>query len=127
MREIAAHLNGMGCKVRLALPEGETGGDVADWIAADGADAALERIAELLELFQPPAEPGPEPAAEAEREGGELSEHAVALAFTALPRRDAPVRPRSGPLVRMGGRPLGARSETPGVRLRAPDRRGLGS
>ena len=51
MREIAAHLNGMGCKVRLALPEGETGGDVADWIAADGADAALERIAELLGPF----------------------------------------------------------------------------
>ena len=79
IRELAAHLNGMGCNVRLALPEGETGEDVADWIEADGADAVLERVAELLGPFKPPAETGPEPAAEAEREGGELSEHAVRL------------------------------------------------
>ena len=56
----------MAATVQVALPEGETGEDVADWLeVSEAADAALERVAELLGPFQPPAEPGPEPAAEA--------------------------------------------------------------
>ena len=55
---IAGLLHSLGCTVQVALPEGDTGEDVADWIAADGADATLERIEGLLEDYRP----GPEAA-----------------------------------------------------------------
>ena len=49
-RDIAARLHGLGCEVKLGLPEGEDGEDVADWLAED-QDAARERIEALLEPF----------------------------------------------------------------------------
>lgn len=69
---IAHKTHALGCEVRLALPEGETGEDVADWLE-QGPEYAHKRIAELLQPFEP--DPGyklpPEP--DAEREGsGEL-------------------------------------------------------
>lgn len=58
VRGIAARLAGMGCAVRVGLPEGETGEDVADWLEDEGPDATLERVAGLLEPFGPPPGPG---------------------------------------------------------------------
>ena len=56
---IAGRLHGLGCEVQVGLPEGETGEDVADWIAADGPDVALAKVEALLQPFVPP-DPGPE-------------------------------------------------------------------
>ena len=98
MREIAAHLNGMGCKVRVGLPEGDTGEDVADWIAADGADATLERIEGLLEDCRPGPEAAGHPSAGTAGEGGALEiaraglelarEHEKALSLLIRPVRE---------------------------------------
>ena len=89
---IAAHLSKLGCHVQTALPEGETGEDIADWIEADGAEAAHEKLKELLTEYEPEPEPQPEPepspeperTAEAERAAkpGEATEHRAALGFT---------------------------------------------
>ncbi len=56
---IAATLHRLGCEVHVALPEGETGEDVADWLE-HGAKHAHDRITELLDPFEPP--PALEPA-----------------------------------------------------------------
>ena len=53
MRSVAVLLDGLGCSVRLALPDGDTGDDVADWLQRDGADATLEAIEELAQPFDP--------------------------------------------------------------------------
>ena len=53
MTEIGERLGSLGCTVRLALPDGDDGDDVADWIEQDGAAAAARRIKGLL----PPDEP----------------------------------------------------------------------
>ena len=55
MRAIAERLEALHCTVRLALPEGDTGEDVADWLERDGVAAAAERIKALLP--QPEAPP----------------------------------------------------------------------
>ena len=63
MREIAAHLDGMGCTVQVALPEGETGEDVADWLGVS-KQHARERVAGLLQTYVPTSEPEPGPGLE---------------------------------------------------------------
>ena len=50
---IAARMHEMGCSVRLGLPDGETGEDVADWLQK-GKEYARGRIATLLVPYEPP-------------------------------------------------------------------------
>ena len=52
MTGIAEHLSGLGCKIKIGLPDGESGDDIADWLAIDQA-AALKRVGELLQDYQP--------------------------------------------------------------------------
>ncbi len=52
MRGLAAHLHGLDCTVRIALPEGESGDDIADEIAQDAA-AALAKVTLALEPYDP--------------------------------------------------------------------------
>ena len=60
-REIAKHLCGQGCTVETVLPDGETGDDLADWLA-ESTEAAGERVRALREPFrQEVAAPSPGP------------------------------------------------------------------
>ena len=52
MTGIAEHLQGLGCKIKIGLPDGESGDDIADWLAIDQV-AALKRVGELLQDYQP--------------------------------------------------------------------------
>ena len=61
-RGIAELLAKQGCTVSLALPEGDSGEDVADWLSL-GAAAARRRVASLLKPFRKPATSGALPAA----------------------------------------------------------------
>ena len=47
MRALAAHLVDLDCTVKIGLPEGDSGDDIADWLAIDH-NAARRRVAELL-------------------------------------------------------------------------------
>ena len=47
MRAIAAHLAGLGCAVKIGLPDGDSGGDIADWLEIDHKQAR-KRVAGLL-------------------------------------------------------------------------------
>ena len=44
MEVLAKHLHSLGCKVRIYLPEGDDGNDIADWIEADDAGTARKQI-----------------------------------------------------------------------------------
>ena len=44
MEAVAKCLHSLGCKVRIYLPEGDDGNDIADWIEADDAGTAREQI-----------------------------------------------------------------------------------
>ena len=54
MQGLAAHLHGLGCKVRIALPPVEWDSDVADWIAEGGPAGAAQILAGLLTDYEPP-------------------------------------------------------------------------
>ena len=54
MLGLAAHLHGLGCKVRIALPTVELDSDVADWIAEGGPAGAAQILARLLTDYEPP-------------------------------------------------------------------------
>ena len=60
MLALAEHLDGLGCKVKIGLPDGESGDDIADWLAIDHKQAR-ERVKALLQdyktadLPEPPA------------------------------------------------------------------------
>ena len=66
MRGLAAHLHGLGCTVKIALPEGETGDDIADGIEED-AGVALDSLKNLLEPYDPELEGSAEAEAGAEK------------------------------------------------------------
>ena len=53
MERLAAHLAENGCRVRLGLAPGDDGADIADWIAAGGAQEAAQRIARILVEVKP--------------------------------------------------------------------------
>ena len=55
MTEIAQLLAGLGCTIKLGLPEGEDKSDIYDWLAEDPA-GARERVASLLKPYEPPPE-----------------------------------------------------------------------
>ena len=55
MQGLAAHLRGLGCKVRIALPPVEWDSDVADWIAEGGPAGAAQILAGLLADYEPPS------------------------------------------------------------------------
>ena len=52
MRRIAEHLVSMGCTVRIHLPTGDDGRDIADWLDSDGPEKTRERIEAEPELWQ---------------------------------------------------------------------------
>ena len=65
MLALAAHLHGLGCKVKIALPPVEWDSDIADWIAEQGKDGAAKMLKELLHDYEPPEpEPPPDPPAD---------------------------------------------------------------
>ena len=53
MEALAQHLHSLGCKVRIYLPEGDDGNDIADWIEADDAGTARERIDGVAKPWPP--------------------------------------------------------------------------
>lgn len=53
MSGIAAHLTTMGCTVRIHLPSGDDGQDIADWLASDGPEKTRERIKAEAEQWEP--------------------------------------------------------------------------
>ena len=53
MAGIAARLGGLGCKMRVHLPTGDEGDDIADWDAADSAAAVQERIEAVARPWMP--------------------------------------------------------------------------
>ena len=53
MEQLAAHLHGLGCKVKIALPPVEWDSDIADWIAEQGKDGAAKILGELLHDYDP--------------------------------------------------------------------------
>ena len=59
MQGLAAHLYQLGCKVTIGLPDGESGDDIADWLATDQSNRQQDtrhRLRKLLKIFDPPAE-----------------------------------------------------------------------
>ena len=56
MNGIAEHLAGLGCAVRVYLPNGGGGDDIADWIEADGAEAVRARIEAGARPWKPDAD-----------------------------------------------------------------------
>ena len=55
MRQIAEHLVSMGCTVRIHLPSGDDGRDIADSLGDDGVEATRERIEAEAEQWEPKA------------------------------------------------------------------------
>ena len=61
MTTLAAHLHGLGCRVKLMLPPfDKADNDIADWLAADPV-AAVERVKVGLRTWAPAGEPEPDP------------------------------------------------------------------
>ena len=52
MYQVAKRLNDAGVDVHVALPDGDTGEDVEDWIKRDGAEAAAAKVKELMRPFK---------------------------------------------------------------------------
>ena len=69
--EIAAHLHGLGCRVRVALPEPDGGADIADWLAVGKAHAKAV-LDGLLRDYEPPPQAQPPLEPEPEKEPGYL-------------------------------------------------------
>ena len=69
--EIASHLHGLGCRVRVALPEPDGGADIADWLAVGKAHARAT-LDGLLRDYEPEPQPEPQPEPGAEEEPGYL-------------------------------------------------------
>ena len=58
-RGIAARLHKFGCAVRIALPEGDSGEDVADWINAKGSKGVVDYLEKLLRPYGPKTDKPP--------------------------------------------------------------------
>ena len=58
MSTLASRLHGMGCAVTVILPDDETAGDIADWIA-EGVPEATARLREMATPYEPPDEAPP--------------------------------------------------------------------
>lgn len=67
MLGLAAHLAGMGCQVKLALPPVEWDNDIADWLD-EGVEKAGQTVAALLKDFVLPGDTSSEPPLELEME-----------------------------------------------------------
>lgn len=55
MRGIAAHLTSIGCVVRVHLPPGDDGHDIADQLGEDGVEATRARIEAEAKFWEPKA------------------------------------------------------------------------
>ena len=65
MRQLAYYLDTeLDCTVQVALPEGETKADVADWLKQDTAATVLLRLKELLQNYEPDENDRTEPPAD---------------------------------------------------------------
>ena len=78
MRQIAEHLVSMGCTVRIHLPSGDDGRDIADSLEDDGVEATRERIEAEAEQWEPKA------AEAMNADASETNEEAIAR-LAALP------------------------------------------
>ena len=56
MRDIAVSLTSSGCTVRVHLPPGDDGRDIADWLDEDGVEATRERIEAEAKAWEPEAD-----------------------------------------------------------------------
>ena len=56
MRDIAARLTSSGCTVRVHLPPGDDGRDIADWLDEYGVEATRERIEAEAKTWEPDTE-----------------------------------------------------------------------
>ena len=64
MRQLAYYMDSeLDCAVHVALPDGENGEDVADWLE-DGVEPAAERVESLLQPYEPDEEDRTEPPAD---------------------------------------------------------------
>ena len=52
MRRIAERLASMGCTVRIHLPTGDDGRDIADWLSSDGPEKTRDRIEAEAERWE---------------------------------------------------------------------------
>ena len=55
MQGIAAHLTSIGCVVRVHLPPGDDGHDIADLLGDDGVEAMRARIEAEAKVWEPKA------------------------------------------------------------------------
>ena len=55
MRQIAEHLASMGCTVRVHLPIGDDGRDIADWLEEEGVGVTRKRIEAEARVWVPEA------------------------------------------------------------------------
>ena len=60
MRAIVAHLTSMGCVVRVCLPPGDDGCDIADALDRDGEERTRERIEAQAEPWKPETSAAPD-------------------------------------------------------------------
>ena len=64
MRQLAYYMDSeLDCAIHVALPDGENGEDVADWLE-DGVEPAAERVASMLQPYEPDEEDRTEPPAD---------------------------------------------------------------
>ena len=81
MRQIAEHLVSLGCTVRIHLPSGCDGRDIADSLEDDGVEATRERIEAEAEQWEPKA------AEAMNADASETDEEAIAR-LAALPEME---------------------------------------
>ena len=78
MRRIAEHLASMGCSVRINMPTGDDGRDIANWLEEDGVEATHDRIEAEARVWEP------EPPTATDADATETDEEAI-VRLSALP------------------------------------------
>ena len=100
MERVAARLHAASSQVRLALPAGTDGTDVADWLAQSGADTTWAKIETLAQDYEPPTianeqKPKRQSQPTENEAAGELAD-VYRLLFAYRPHRGWYIRLRSG-------------------------------
>ena len=97
VREIAAHLAGLGCNVRVGFPEGDDGEDIADWLEAEGVEETAARVGTLLVDYRPGLDAPGSPPCESGWGGG-CSRGRTCRCRTPARAQGSSVRSRAAPL-----------------------------